>query len=131
MVKAIISLALIITLPIPSYGYSGDISSKEYIIQGCEVVEIMESALDDLNTLVNMRHIMTNAQCLRHLSYIDSVWRSVRRILEKVTPSPGLNMHTIYSARPWINTLSLLNIWLNHVVGLFLKMSIFRKAFFS
>jgi hypothetical protein len=86
MKRATIFLILIIALIIPSYLYSTDASSEEYALQSLRVIETMEDALYDLNTVVDMIYIMTDRQCLKHLYDIQSEWRVAGNKLQLITP---------------------------------------------
>ena len=86
MKRATVFLILIIALIIPSYVYSTDTPPKGYALQAIGVIETMEDALYDLNTVVDMIYIMTDRQCLKHLYDIQSEWRYVENKLQLITP---------------------------------------------
>ena len=86
MTRVTVFLILIITLIIPTYVYSVDTYPEEYALQARGVIETIEDALYDLNTVVDMIYIMTDRKCLKHLYDVQSEWRLAGNKLQLITP---------------------------------------------
>jgi hypothetical protein len=87
---------LTITLLIPSYSYSKNTPSKEYAPQTLEVIETMEDAAYDLDTLVKMIYMITDRQCLKHLYDIKSKWRyAAEKLKPIISPAEAQYVHNL------------------------------------